>query len=213
MDDMEHVSHALGWVVNVALEVHEGWSLLKDAVTVAVLACIDERLLVLVAFANEHVVADTNDIGHEGDHVGCLADRLAVCDLAHLLVKDLLLESKEVAGACEREACASGVVSEDGDSKAGVEDACALVVLPQVSECIGDCEDCVKLLVGLVPSPIEIVLVHVVDVQGFKMSCKFKCFAHFYSPKSTELPNPTSLTKPSFASSLLHQRMSFPVSS
>ena len=45
-----------------------------------------------VALADVHVVADADDVGHERDHRGGLADGLAVRDLALALVEVLELE-------------------------------------------------------------------------------------------------------------------------
>ena len=169
MDDVQHVRHALGGVVHVALQVHQGGLLFQNAVPVALLHGIHEGLLVLVALADEHVVPDTDDVGHEGDHVGGLADGLAVGDLALLLVQVLDGQTQQVAGGGEGEPGAGGVVPEDGDAQAGIEDPGALVALAQVTQGVGHGEDGLQLLVGLVPGPVEVGLVHVVDVQLFQM--------------------------------------------
>ena len=169
MDDVQHVRHALGGVVHVALQVHQGGLLFQNAVPVALLHGIHEGLLVLVALADEHVVPDTDDVGHEGDHVGGLADGLAVGDLALLLVQVLDGQTQQVAGGGEGEPGAGGVVPEDGDAQAGVKDPGGLVPLPQVPQGVGHGEDGLQLLVGLVPGPVEVGLVHVVDVQLFQM--------------------------------------------
>ena len=44
---------------------------------------------VSVALADVHVVADTDDVSHEGNHVSCLADSLAMGYLALTLVQIL----------------------------------------------------------------------------------------------------------------------------
>ena len=51
-----------------------------------------------------------------------------------------------------------------------------------VAQSVSDGEDGFDLVVGLVPRPLEIALIHIVDVQRFQMSCKFKGFAHFFFP-------------------------------
>ena len=179
---MQHVCHALRRMVNVALQVHERRSLLEDTVAVALFQRVHERLLVLVALMDVHVVADADDVSHEGNHVRGLADGLAVCDLGLLLVEDLLLEAEEVAGGGEGEAGTGGVIAEEGDAEAGVEDLRGLVALPQVAQSVGYGKDSVDFVVGLVPGPVEVGLVHVVDAQGFQMSCKLNSFAHDFSP-------------------------------
>ena len=110
-------------------------------------------------------------------------DGLAVSDLGLLLVQILHLQAQQVAGGGEGEAGTGGVVAEDGDTQTGIEHAGALVALTQVAEGVGHGEDGVDLIVGLVPSPIEIGLVHIVDVQGGQMTCQLNSLAHFlYSP-------------------------------
>ena len=96
VDDVQHVRHALGGMVHVALQVHQGGLLLQNAVPVALLHRVHEGLLVLVALADEHVVPDADDLGHEGHHVGGLPDSLAVGDLALLLVQVLDLQAQQV---------------------------------------------------------------------------------------------------------------------
>ena len=178
VDDVEHIGHALGGMVDVALEVDERRALLEDTVAVALFERVDEGLLILVALADEHIVADADDVSHEGDHVGGLTHGLAVGDLAHLLVEHLLLKTEEVAGGGEGEAGAGGIVAEDGDAEAGVEHLGVLVALAQVAQGVRHGEDRVDLLVGLVPGPVEVVLVHIVDVERFEMTRQFDSLAH-----------------------------------
>ena len=182
VDDVQHVGHALRRMVDVALQVDERRALLEDAVAVAFFQSVHERLLILVTLMDVHVVADADDVSHEGDHVGGLTDGLAVRDLALLLVEDLLLEAEEVAGGSEGEAGTGGVVAEEGDAEAGVEDLGGLVALAQVAQGVGYGKDGVDLVVGLVPGPVEVGLIHVVDVQRLKMSCQFNSLAHVFSP-------------------------------
>ena len=63
-------------------------------------------------------------------------------------------------------------------AEAGVEDLGGLVALAQVAQGVGHGEDRVDLVVGLVPGPIEVGLVHIVDAERLKMSRKFYSFAH-----------------------------------
>ena len=132
-----------------------------------------------MTLADEHIIADTDDVRHEGDHVGSLANRFAVGDLGLLLVQILHLQTQQIAGGGEGETGAGGVVAEDGNAQSGVEHAGALVTLTQVAECVRHGENGVDLVIGLVPSPIEIVLVHIVDVQGGQMTCQLNSLAHF----------------------------------
>ena len=89
VDDVQHVGHGLGGVVHVALQVHQGGLLLQNTVAVALGHGVHESLLILVALADEHIVPDADDVGHEGHHVGGLTDGLAVGDLRLLFVQIL----------------------------------------------------------------------------------------------------------------------------
>ena len=54
--------------------------------------------------------------------------------------------------------------------------------LAQVAQSVGYGKDSVDLVVGLVPGPVEVGLIHIVDVELLKMSCQFNSFAHVLSP-------------------------------
>ena len=97
VDDVKHIRHTLRRVVNVALEVHKRRALLENAVAVALFERVHEGLLILVTLADEHIVANADDVGHEGDHVCRFAHGLAVCDLGFLFIKYLLLKTQQVA--------------------------------------------------------------------------------------------------------------------
>ena len=131
-----------------------------------------------MALTDEHIVADADDVGHEGDHGSGLADGLAVSDLGLLLVQVLQLKAEQVGSLREGEARTGGVVAEQGDAQAGVEDPGGLVALAQVAQRVGHGEDRVDLLVALVPRPVEVALVHVIDVQRLKVACQFNSLAH-----------------------------------
>ena len=105
-------------------------------------------------------------------------DGLAVGDLGLLLVQVLDLQAQQVAGGGEGEAGAGGVVAEDGDAQAGIEDPGALVALAQVTQGVGHGEHGVNLVVGLVPGPVEVGLVHIVDMQRLQMACQLDGLAH-----------------------------------
>ena len=80
-DDVESVCHGLRRVVDVALEIDESRALLEDAVFKALFDGVDDLVHIGVALADVHIVADADDVGHEGDHVCRLADGLPVRDL------------------------------------------------------------------------------------------------------------------------------------
>ena len=74
-----------------------------------------------VPLADVHVIADADDIGHEGDHIGGFAYRLAVGDLRLALVEILHAEPEQVGGAGETETGARGIVTEQGHGQPAVE--------------------------------------------------------------------------------------------
>ena len=176
---MQHIGHALRRMVDIALQVHQRGTLLENAVTVALFQRIHERLLIFVALMDVHVVADADDVGHERDHVGRFADGLAVGDLRLLFIEHLLLQTQQVARRGEGEAGTGGVIAEERNAEAGIENLRGLVALAQVAQRVGHGKDRVEFFVSLIPRPVEVGLVHVVDMQGLEMSGKFNSFAHF----------------------------------
>ena len=178
VDHMEHICHALSGVIHVALQVHQRGLLLQHAVTIAFLHSVHEGLLILMTLADEHIVTDTDHICHEGDHVGSLTDSLAVGDLRGLFIQILHLEAQQVAGGGEGETGTGGVVAEDGDAETGIKHAGGLIALTEIAQCVSHGENGVDFIIGLIPSPIEIVLVHVVDLEGLKMTCQLNSLAH-----------------------------------
>ena len=60
-------------MVNVALKVYKSRSLLKDTVFVALCYSINNFMHVFVAFADVHIITDTDHVSHEGYHVSCLS--------------------------------------------------------------------------------------------------------------------------------------------
>ena len=88
-------------MVDITLEVYESGSLLENAVIVAFLNCFGNGLHVCVALTDVHVIADTDDICHEGNHVCCLTYCFTMCDLGNLLIKILNLETEEVTCGCK----------------------------------------------------------------------------------------------------------------
>src|SRR5699024_2399598 len=96
--------------------------LLQNAVLETLGHGLNNFLLVGVALADVHVVTDADDVSHEADHVRRLAHRLAVGYLALALVEVLHLEAQQVAGRGEGETGPRGVVTEQADAQARLED-------------------------------------------------------------------------------------------
>ncbi|CCX41636.1 unknown [Clostridium sp. CAG:1024] len=185
MDDVERIRHALRGMVDVALEIHERGLLLEHAVLVALRHGVDDLMHVGVALADVHIVADTDRVRHEGDHVCGLADGLAVRDLALALVKILNFQTQQVAGGCEREARAGAVVAEQRDAEAGVKDLRGYVVLAQMAQRVRNGEHRFDLILRFFPGQEKVAFVHVRIVQLFEFVGKLLdigFFAHEFSP-------------------------------
>ena len=169
VDEVEHVGRGLRGVIGVGLQGDERGTVIQNAVLVSLLHGLGDLGHVGVALADVHVVADADDVGHEGDHVGRLTDRLAMGDLGLLLVEDLLLEAEEVAGGGEGEAGTGGVVAEEGDAEAGVEDLRGLVVLAQLAQGVGDDVERLELIGGLIPGVQEVAAVHALKIEAVQL--------------------------------------------
>jgi len=156
-------------VIDIALEVHQGGSLLKHTVVIAILHSLGNGLHVGMALADVHIVANADDVGHEADHVGSLADRLTVGDLTGLLVQVLHLEAKQVAGAGETETCSGGVVAEYRDSKATIKHFGGNVVLAQGTQNFRYLKHGCNFVVGLLPSMEKVIEIHVVCFEGLQL--------------------------------------------
>ena len=157
MDHVEHIRHTLGRVVHIALEVHQRGPLLQNAVPVAFIQGIHKGFLIFVTL--------TDDVRHEGHHVGGFPNGLAVGDLRLLFVQILNLQTQQITGGGKGEAGAGGVIPEDGDTQTGIKDPGGLIPLPEIPQRIGYGEDGLQFLISLVPSPIKVGLIHIVDVQ------------------------------------------------
>ena len=181
MDHVEDIRHALGRMVDIALQINERRLLLQHAVLIALLDRVDNRLLIGMALADVHIIADADDVRHKRDHVCGLADRLAVGDLTLALVQILHLQPQQVARRGKGESGAGGVVAEIGDTQTGIEDLCGDIALPEIAESVRDGKDCGDLVVGLVPCQEEIVFIHIVNAERSQFLGEFFCFAHFCS--------------------------------
>ena len=168
MDDVQGVRHALRGMVDVALEVDQRGLLLEHAVLIALGHGVYDLVHVGIALADVHVVANADNVRHEGDHVGGLAHRFAVRDLALALVQILDLKTQQVAGRGEGEARAGAVIAEQRDAEAGVENLRGNVVLAQVPQRVCNSENRLDLILRFFPGQEEIALIHIGKVQFFK---------------------------------------------
>ncbi|OPZ81507.1 MAG: hypothetical protein BWY77_00611 [bacterium ADurb.Bin431] len=101
---MEEIGRGLGGMVDVALEVDDRGMLMEDPRFEALPEGGADLAHIPVALAEEHVVADADRFGEEGDHRGGLAHGFAVGDLGLDLVEFGESESEGVDGGGEAEA-------------------------------------------------------------------------------------------------------------
>ena len=182
-------------MVDVALQVHQSRLLLQNAVLETLGHGLHNFLLVGVALADVHVVTDADDVSHEADHVRGLAHGLAVGYLALALVQVLDLEAQQVAGRGEGETGPRGVVTEQADAQARLEDLRADVVLTHVPKGVSNREHGLQLVVRLVPGQEKVALVHVLEVQLVQLVyVHLQSLVHFYYSLSYSLIHLMSLS-------------------
>ena len=165
MNDMQHVGHTLCGMVHVALQVYQSGSLLQDAVFVAFGYGVHKFFLICVSFADVHIVADTDHVSHERNHVGGFADSFPVSDLGFLFVQILYGQAQKVACGSERKTGTCGIITENGDAQSGLKYLGGDVVFSHESEGVGYSENSLQLVVCLIPGPEEIVVVHFFEIQ------------------------------------------------
>ena len=156
-------------MIGVGLQGDERGAVIQNAILVGLLHGLGDLGHVGVALADVHVVADADDVGHEGDHGSGLADGLAVSDLGLLLVQVLQLKAEQVGGLREGEARTGGVVAEQGDGQARVEDLGRDVVLTQPAQSVGDDVERLELVGGLVPGVQEVAAVHALKIEAVQL--------------------------------------------
>jgi len=116
--DLEQIGQGLGGMVDIALEVYDCGPLVQDPFCKALVDCGRDLAHIAVAFAQEHVIADADRLGKEGDHGRGLAHGLAVGDLGFDLIQLGEPQSQGVDRGGEAEAGAGRVVAKDRDRQA-----------------------------------------------------------------------------------------------
>ena len=165
MDDVKHISHSLCWVVNVTLKVYKCRFLLKNSVLVSFCYSVNNFVHVFVTFSDVHIITDTDNISHEGDHVSCLTNCLTVSNLRFSFVKILNFKTKKVTSRSERETCTCGIVTEQRNSKSALKYLCGNVVLSHVTKSISYCKYSLDLVVCFLPCKEEVTIVHLFEVE------------------------------------------------
>ena len=67
---------------------------------------------VSVALADVHVIADTDNVSHERDHVSCFAYSLAMGNLRLAFVQILNFQTKQITCRSKRETCTGRIIAE-----------------------------------------------------------------------------------------------------
>ena len=112
MDDVKHISHSLCRMVDIALKVNQSRFLLKDTVFVALCYSVNNFMHVFVAFADVHIITDTDNVSHEGDHVSCFTNCFAVSNLRFAFIQILNFKTKKVTCGSKGETCTCRVITE-----------------------------------------------------------------------------------------------------
>ncbi len=94
VDQVQHVCHALGRVVDIALQIDQGGPLLQHPFQEALFYGLGHFQHIGMSLADIHVITDADHVGHERDHVGSLAHCLAVGDLRLAFIQVLRLQTQ-----------------------------------------------------------------------------------------------------------------------
>ena len=179
MDDLFHIRHTLGRMVDIALQVDQGRLLLQDPVLIALSHGVRDKLLVSMPLPDVHVIADSDHVRHKGNHVGGFPDCLAMGDLALLLVQVLHGKSQQVAGGGKGKSRSGGIVPENGNSETRIEDPGGNISLPEIAQRIRDRKDSHNLIICLIPGQKEIIIVHVFKIESVKLfNILLQCIVH-----------------------------------
>jgi hypothetical protein len=165
-NEVREVGHALRGMVDVALQIDHRGPLLEHAVAETLIDGCRHFPHVGIALADVQVVADADDIRHEGDHVRRFAHRLPVRDLRRALVEVGHGQPEEVAGRGEAEPGARGVVPELRNREAGIPDPRGDVARAQLLEHGRHLEQRFQLLAALLPGEQEIPTVQLREGFG-----------------------------------------------
>ncbi len=155
------ISHGLGRVINVALQVDQRRALGQHSLLEPFVERGAHFTHVGVAGPQVHVVANADGIGAKRDHVGGFTHRLAVGNLGLALVQILLGQAQQVEGGGVGEAGTGGVVAKHRDAKTGIEQLGGDVFGAQSLEGLGQFEHQRQLLRGLLPGQQEVFFMQV----------------------------------------------------
>ncbi len=155
------ISHGLGRVINVALQVDQRRALGQHPLFEPFVERGAHFTHVGVAGPQVHVVANADGIGAEGDHVGGFTDGFTVGNLGFAFIQILLGQAEQVEGGGVGETGTGGVVAKHRDAKTGIEQLGGDVFGAQSLEGLGQLEHQRQLLGGLLPGQQEVFFMQV----------------------------------------------------
>ena len=95
---MESICHNLGGMVDIALQVNEGRALFEHAVLITFGNRIHKGVHVGITLADVHIIADTDNVCHERNHISGFADGFSVGNLRLAFVQILYFQTEQVTG-------------------------------------------------------------------------------------------------------------------
>ena len=107
-------------MIDIALQVDHRWSLVQNALLIALLNRACHLAHIFIAFAQEHVIADADDFSEKGDHSSGFPDRLAMRNLGFYLIQFRESQSQSIHCRGKAEAGARRIVAENGNRQARV---------------------------------------------------------------------------------------------
>ena len=103
---MESIRHNLSGVIDIALQVDKGGTLFEHAVLIAFGNRIHKSVHVSIALTDVHIVADTDNVCHERNHISGFADGFSVGNLRLAFVQILYFQTEQVTSRRKAEPCA-----------------------------------------------------------------------------------------------------------
>ena len=120
---------------------------------------------VSISFSDIHIITDTDNVCHEGDHVGSLTHGFPVGDLGFAFIQILYLQAQQVAGGGKREAGTGGIVTEQGNAQAALKYLCGNIVFAHKTQSVCQGEYSLQLVICFLPGKEEVIFVHFFEIQ------------------------------------------------
>ena len=159
--EVHQVRHALGGMVDVALQVDHVRPLLEYAGAEAVRQGCRHFLHIGVAGAQVDVVPDADELREKCDHVGGLAHRFPMGDLGTAFIQILHPQPEQIGRLKEGETCAGRLVAKNADRQSRIKTAAGDVLASQPAQGFGHGHDLLQLIDGLLPCQKEVLPVEI----------------------------------------------------